>query len=72
VRTYKIGGAPPAVLLLGGEIPQNTHRNKKGVVSDILDLSIKSPPISSAFVTCPLFQWYPQSKENLLNLGMKC
>jgi hypothetical protein len=34
--TYKIGGAPsvlcPRVLLLG-EIPQNTHRNKKkGVV----------------------------------------
>jgi hypothetical protein len=33
--TYKIGVAPPAqwprVLLLG-DIPQNTHRNKKGVV----------------------------------------
>jgi hypothetical protein len=37
--TYKIGGAPsayrPRVLLLG-EIPQNTQRNKKGVVYDIL------------------------------------
>ncbi len=25
-----------------------------------------SPPISSAFAPYPLFQWYPQSKENLL------
>jgi hypothetical protein len=37
--TYKIGGAPlayhPRILLLG-EIPQNTQRNKKGVVYDIL------------------------------------
>jgi hypothetical protein len=32
VGTYKIGG--PRVLLLG-EIPQNTHRNKKGVVYSI-------------------------------------
>jgi len=35
VRTYKIGGAPsaynPRVLQLG-EILQNTHRNKNGVV----------------------------------------
>ncbi len=31
-----------------------------------------SPPISFAFAPYPLFQWYPQSKENLLNLGMKC
>jgi hypothetical protein len=28
-------------------------------------------PISSAFGPYPLFQWYPQSKEILLNLGMK-
>jgi hypothetical protein len=42
----------------------------------ILDLSAKSPfvslAISSAFTPYPLFQWYPQSKEILLNLGMKC
>jgi len=42
----------------------------------VLELSIKSPsvspPISSAFAPYPLFQWYPQSKENLLDLGMKC
>jgi hypothetical protein len=31
-----------------------------------------SPPISSAFAPYPLFQWYPPSKEILLNLGMKC
>ncbi len=31
-----------------------------------------SPPISNAFAPYPLFQWYPQSKEILLNLGMKC
>jgi hypothetical protein len=40
------------------------------------ELSIKcpsvSPPYSSAFVPYPLFQWYPQSKEILLNLGVKC
>ncbi len=42
-----------------GEIPQNTHRNQKGVVQDILELSVKSPsfspPISSAFATIPSF-----------------
>jgi len=31
-----------------------------------------SPPICSAFVPYPLFQWYLQSKEILLNLHMKC
>jgi hypothetical protein len=42
----------------------------------IIELSVKSPsvspPISSAFTPYPLFQWYPQSREILLNLGMKC
>jgi hypothetical protein len=42
----------------------------------VLELSVKSPsvspPISSAFAPYPLFQWYPQSKEILLDLGMKC
>jgi hypothetical protein len=41
-----------------------------------IELSIKSPsvslPISSAFAPYTLFQWYPQSKEILLNLDMKC
>jgi hypothetical protein len=41
-----------------------------------LELSINSPslspPISSAFTPHPLFQRYPQSKEFLLNLSMKC
>jgi hypothetical protein len=42
-----------------------------------LELSIKSPsvspPISSAFgPSYPLFQWYLQSNEIWLNLGMKC
>jgi hypothetical protein len=31
-----------------------------------------SPPVASAFTPYPLFQWYPQSKEILLNLSMKC
>ncbi len=30
-----------------------------------------SPPISLAFPPYPLYQWYPQSKEILLNAGMK-
>jgi hypothetical protein len=42
----------------------------------VIELSIKSPsvspPISSRFAPCPLCQWYPQSEEILLNLGMKC
>jgi hypothetical protein len=41
-----------------------------------IELSVKSlsvsPPISSAFGPYLLFQWYWQSKEILLNLGMKC
>jgi hypothetical protein len=42
----------------------------------IIKLSVKSPslspPISSPFTPYPLFQWYPQSSEILLNLSMKC
>jgi hypothetical protein len=52
VGTYKIGGAPPAkccgVLLLG-EIPQNTQRNKKGVVYKYWRWYITSPTRSSAY-----------------------
>ncbi len=37
---------------------------------------MKSPSLSrhilSAFTTYPLFQWYLQSNEILLNLSMKC
>ncbi len=29
-------------------------------------------PFSFAFAHYPLFQWYPQRKQILLNLGMKC
>jgi hypothetical protein len=46
------------------------------IIIIIIELSVKSPsllpPISSAFTHYPLFQWDPQSKEILLNLGMKC
>jgi hypothetical protein len=39
-------------------------------------LSLKSPslspPILSAFTPYPLFEWYPQSNEILLNFSMKC
>jgi len=42
----------------------------------ILELSVKSPCLhlvfGHAFISYPLFQWYPQSKENWLNLNMKC
>jgi hypothetical protein len=31
-----------------------------------------SPTISSAFAPYQVYEWYPQSKEILLNLGMKC
>ncbi len=45
-------------------------------LKNVIELSIKSPsvlhPISSAFAPYPLFQWYPESNEILLNLGMKC
>jgi len=45
-------------------------------LSCIIELSIKSPsvspPISCAFTPYPLFQWYPQSKDILWNMGMKC
>jgi hypothetical protein len=44
--------------------------------TNILEFSVKAPfvstPISSAFAPYPLFQWYLQNKEILLNLGMKC
>jgi hypothetical protein len=36
-----------------------------------IDLSVKSL-IPSVFTPYPLFQWYPQSKEILLNLSVKC
>jgi hypothetical protein len=43
----------------------------------ILELFVKSPcflhPVfGPPFTPYPLFQWYPQSKEILLNLSMKC
>jgi len=28
--------------------------------------------VTFSFTPCPLFQWYPQSTEILLNLSMKC
>ncbi len=31
-----------------------------------------SHPILFAFIPYPLFEWYPQSKEILLDLSMKC
>jgi hypothetical protein len=41
----------------------------------LLKLSVMSPPVSPpisfAFVPYPFFEWYPQSNESLLNLGMK-
>jgi hypothetical protein len=41
-----------------------------------IELSVKSPSLhpvfGPAFTLYPLFQWYGQSKEILLNLSMKC
>jgi len=40
------------------------------------ELWVKSPYLNQvfgpAFTPYPIFQWYPQSKEILLNLSMKC
>jgi hypothetical protein len=42
----------------------------------MIELSVKSPSLhpvfGPAFTLYPLFQRYPQSKENFLNLSMKC
>jgi hypothetical protein len=45
---------------------------KHSFIKDIrkVILSFK-PPVPSAFTLYPLCQWYPQSKEILLNLGTK-
>jgi hypothetical protein len=41
-----------------------------------IELSMKSPSLHPVFgppfTPYPLFQWYPQSKQLLLNLSMKC
>jgi hypothetical protein len=58
----------PAPLLLG----QLHHQ----IILQILELPIKSPAVhpvfGPVFTPYPLFQWYPQSNEILLNLSMKC
>ncbi len=35
-------------------------------------VTLSFTPFSFAFAPYPLFQWYPQRKQILLNLGMKC
>jgi hypothetical protein len=44
-------------------------------ITDVIELSVKSPSLcplfGRAFTPYPLFQWYPQSKEILLNLSIK-
>ncbi len=48
----------------------------EGLLPYAIKLAVKSPSvsplISSAFAPYPLFQWYQQSKEILLNMGIKC
>ncbi len=56
------GGSP---LLLHYKIEKQNNTN--GVKSASV-----APSIESAFASYHLFQCYPQSKEILLNLGMKC
>ncbi len=50
----------------------HTPRKLKNGNRVILKVTLRFTPISSAFGPYPLFQWYPQSNEILLNLGMKC
>ncbi len=38
----------------------------------IRKLTLSSPSIWASFYPYPLFQWYPQSKDILLNLSIKC
>jgi hypothetical protein len=39
---------------------------------ETIELLVKSHPVfGPAFTPYPLFQWYPQSKEILLNLSMQ-
>jgi hypothetical protein len=38
----------------------------------ILELSVMKPCLHTVFGPYLLFQWYPQSKDILLNLSMKC
>jgi hypothetical protein len=48
---------------------------KNPKITDVIELSVKSPSLcplfGPAFTPYPLFQWYLQSKEILLNLSMK-
>jgi hypothetical protein len=58
----------------------NLNRRGTQLNSYLFFLRIKLPvkssslssPVPSAFTPYPLFQWYLQSKEILLNLSMKC
>jgi hypothetical protein len=38
----------------------------------ILKVTLSFTPIHATFTPYPLFQWYPQSKEIILNLNMEC
>jgi hypothetical protein len=46
---------------IGGNEIGNIFLNTKKVICKVI----------LCFTPYPLFQWYPQSKENLLNLSMK-
>ncbi len=51
-----------------------TISKNQGIRSNkvIQKVTLSFTPIPSAFTPYPLFEWYPQSKEILLNLSMKC
>jgi hypothetical protein len=68
-------------ILICSSINQSSLIYLQSFLSDVdlcylVELSVKSsclhPLFRSAFTHYPLFQWYPQSKEVLLNLSMKC
>ncbi len=47
-------------------------KNQATHIRVISNVTLCFTPTYSAFARYPLSQWYPQSKEILLNLGMKC
>jgi hypothetical protein len=48
------------------------HKNQATHIRVTSNVTLSFTPIYLAFAHYPLSQWYLQSKEILLNLGMKC
>jgi hypothetical protein len=52
--------------------PSQPDKTKDIIYKDIIEFSLKSSGLHPVFTPYPLFESGPQSKEVLLNLGMKC